>query len=62
MRLTGLMVPNAFETCIMPTNFVCLLNNFSYSSTSSSPASLIGTTRIFASFSSANICHGTMFE
>ena len=41
-------MPSAFDTCMTPTNFVRSLKSFSYSSISSSPASLIGTTQLCA--------------
>ena len=58
----GLMVPSTFETCATETSFVLLENNFSYSSSNSSPLSFIGMTLMDMPFFAASICQGTMFE
>ena len=62
MSLTGLTVPSALLMCTMDTSAVCGPSIASYSSISSSPSSLIGTTRSRAPRSSHRICHGTTFE
>ncbi len=56
---TGLTLPSALETWVTPTMRVRALNSAAYASRQSSPASVIGTTRIVAPVSAASICHAT---
>ena len=59
---TGLIVPSELDTWTTDTKRVRGVSSFSNSSSSSSPASLMGTTRRTAPFSSHRICQGTMLE
>jgi hypothetical protein len=62
MRATGLIVPSAFETWLSATILVRGESRRSKAAMSTSPASSIGATRSFASFSPHSSCQGTMFE
>ena len=62
MRATGFTVPSALETWMTDTNFVRSPSAASYAAMSSSPASVMGTTRSLAPVCSHTSCHGTMLE
>ena len=62
ISLTGLTVPRTLLTCMTLTSFVFSLNNFSYSSRSSVPSSLMGMTRRRMFLRCCCSCQGTMLE
>jgi len=60
ISFTGVMVPRALETWVMATSLVFSLSSFWTSSRRIWPSSSTGMTRIFAPFSAASCCQGTM--